>query len=84
MRNAVVVLSALRPRSKSTVDLARLEQHFAARCRAVVRVPCDAHLEEGAEVELEQLSRATADAFLVLAAEVGDGFSARYTPGRTA
>ena len=75
VRSAVVVLSAIRPRSRSAVDLARLEQHFAARCRAVVRIPYDAHLEEGAEVDLAQLSRATADAYLVLAAEVGDGFS---------
>ncbi len=75
VRGAVVVLSAIRPRSKSTVDLGRLEQHFAARCRAVVRVPYDAHLEEGAEIDLDQLSRATADAYLVLAAEVGDGFA---------
>jgi MinD-like ATPase involved in chromosome partitioning or flagellar assembly len=75
VRGAVVVLSAIRPRSKSAVDLARLEQHFAARCRAVVRIPYDAHLEEGAEVDLTQLSPATADAYLVLAAEVGDGFS---------
>ena len=52
------------PRSKSTVDLDRLEQHFAARCRAVVRVPYDAHLEEGAEVDLEQISPATVDAYL--------------------
>jgi len=75
VRGAVVVLSAIRPRSRSTVDLGRLEQHFAARCRAVVRVPYDAHLEEGAEIDLDQLSRATADAYLVLAAEVGDGFA---------
>jgi len=75
VRGAVVVLSAIRPRSKSTVNLTRLEQHFAARCRAVVRIPYDAHLEEGAEVDLALLSRATADAYLVLAAEVGDGFS---------
>jgi MinD-like ATPase involved in chromosome partitioning or flagellar assembly len=75
VRGAVVVLSAIRPRSRSTVDLGRLEQHFAARCRAVVRVPYDAHLEGGAEVDLAQLSRATADAYLVLAAEVGDGFA---------
>jgi MinD-like ATPase involved in chromosome partitioning or flagellar assembly len=75
VRGAVMVLSAIRPRSKSTVDLARLEQHFAARCRAVVRVPYDAYLEEGAEMDLGQLSRATADAYLVLAAEVGDGFA---------
>jgi len=75
VRGAVVVLSAIRPRSRSTVDLGRLEQHFAARCRAVVRVPYDAHLEEGAEIDLDQFSRATADAYLVLAAEVGDGFA---------
>ena len=75
VRGGVVVLSAVRPRNKSAVDLARLEQHFAARCRAVVRIPYDAHLAEGAEVDLARLSRATADAYLVLAAEVGDGFA---------
>jgi MinD-like ATPase involved in chromosome partitioning or flagellar assembly len=75
VRDGVVVLAAVRPRGKSTIDLERLEQHFATRCRAVVRVPYDAHLEEGAEVELNQLSKATADAYLALAAEVGDGFS---------
>ncbi len=75
VRNAVVVLSVIRPRGKSTVDLERLEQHFSARCRAVVRIPYDAHLEEGAEVDLGLLSRATADAYLLLAAEVADGFA---------
>jgi MinD-like ATPase involved in chromosome partitioning or flagellar assembly len=75
VRNAVVVLSTVRPRSKSTVDLDRLEQHFAARCRAVTRIPYDPHLEEGAEVELEQLSPATTEAYLRLAATVGDGFA---------
>ena len=72
VRGAVVVISAIRPRSKSGVDLA---QHFTARCRAVVRIPYDAHLAEGAELDLGRLNRATADAYLVLAAEVGDGFS---------
>jgi MinD-like ATPase involved in chromosome partitioning or flagellar assembly len=75
VREGVVVLSVVRPRGKSTVDLGRLEEHFATRCRAVVRIPYDGHLEEGAEVDLSQLSRATADAYLALAAEVGDGFS---------
>jgi MinD-like ATPase involved in chromosome partitioning or flagellar assembly len=76
VRGAVVVISAVRPRGKSGVDLARLEQPFAARCRAVVSIPYDAHLAAGAEVDLGRLSRATADACLLLAAEVGDGFSA--------
>ena len=75
VRSAVVVLSTIRPKSKSTVDLDRLEAHFASRCRDVVRVPYDAHLEEGAEVELDLLSAATQDAFLTLAATVADGFA---------
>jgi MinD-like ATPase involved in chromosome partitioning or flagellar assembly len=77
VRGGVVVLSAIRRRSKSTVDLDRLEQHFAARSRAVVRVPYDPHLEEGAELELEMLNEETADAYLNLAALVADGFAHR-------
>jgi MinD-like ATPase involved in chromosome partitioning or flagellar assembly len=84
VRNAVVVLSVVRPRSRSTVDLSRLEEHFAARCRAVTRIPYDAHLEEGAEVELDQLNRATADAYLTLAATIGDGFGRPRNPAPTA
>jgi MinD-like ATPase involved in chromosome partitioning or flagellar assembly len=75
VRNGVVVLSTIRPKSKSTVDLDRLEYHFASRCRAVARIPYDPHLEEGAEVELELLSAETADAYLTLAALVGDGLA---------
>ncbi|MDX6333326.1 MAG: hypothetical protein QOG05_666, partial [Streptosporangiaceae bacterium] len=75
VRHAVVVIAVIRPRGRSAVDLERLEQHFAARCRAVAKVPYDAHLDEGAEVELGRLNRATADAYLMLAAEIGDGFA---------
>jgi MinD-like ATPase involved in chromosome partitioning or flagellar assembly len=75
VRNGVVVLSAIRPKSKSTVDLDRLEHHFAARCRAVARIPYDPHLEEGAEIELELLSSDTAEAYLALAAVVGEGLA---------
>jgi MinD-like ATPase involved in chromosome partitioning or flagellar assembly len=75
VRNGVVVLSVIRPKSKSSVDLDRLEHHFAARCRAVARIPYDSHLEEGAEVDLELLSAETADAYLTLAALVGDGLA---------
>jgi MinD-like ATPase involved in chromosome partitioning or flagellar assembly len=80
VRDGVVVLSTIRPRSKSTIDLDRLEQHFAARCRAVVRIPYDPHLEEGAEVELDLLNPETADAYLALAAHVGDGFAVPRRP----
>jgi MinD-like ATPase involved in chromosome partitioning or flagellar assembly len=75
VRGSVVVLSAVRRRSKSMVDLDRLEQHFAARSRAVVRVPYDPHLEEGAEFELDYLDADTADAYLTLAALVADSFA---------
>jgi MinD-like ATPase involved in chromosome partitioning or flagellar assembly len=75
VRHAVVVLSMIRPRSKSNVDLNRLEEHFAARCRAVIKIPYDPHLEEGAEVELDLLTRPTADAYLALAAVIGDGLA---------
>lgn len=80
VQHGVVVLSTVRPRSRSSVDLGRLEEHFAARCRAVVRIPYDPHLEEGAEVELDMLNRATADAYLALAAVIGDGLA---TPARS-
>jgi MinD-like ATPase involved in chromosome partitioning or flagellar assembly len=75
VRGGVVVLSMIRPRSRSTVDIDRLQAHFESRCRAVVRVPYDAHLEEGAEVDLEQLAPATQDAYLTLAATVADAFA---------
>ena len=75
VREAVVVLasSARAARARSTWD--GWNSISPTRCRAVVRIPYDAHLEEGAEVDLDQLSKATADAYLALAAEVGDGFS---------
>jgi MinD-like ATPase involved in chromosome partitioning or flagellar assembly len=75
VRNGVVVLSAIRPKSKSLVDLDRLEHHFASRCRAVARIPYDPHLEEGAEVDLDLLGGDTAEAYLVLAAVVGEGLA---------
>jgi MinD-like ATPase involved in chromosome partitioning or flagellar assembly len=81
VRGGIVVLSAVRRKSKSAVDLDRLEQHFAARCRAVVRIPYDPHLEEGAEFDLDYLDPETADAYLTLAALVADAF---VLPGRSA
>ncbi|MEV0971708.1 MinD/ParA family ATP-binding protein [Microtetraspora glauca] len=75
VRAATVVLCSVRPRSKSAVDLDRLEGHFAARCRSVIRVPYDPHLEEGAEIDLDRLLEPTREAYLRLAAAVGDGFA---------
>jgi MinD-like ATPase involved in chromosome partitioning or flagellar assembly len=75
VRNGVVVLSMVRNRTRSQVDLDKLQAHFESRCRAVVRIPYDDHLEEGAELELEALAPATREAYLQLAAVVGDGFA---------
>jgi putative peptide zinc metalloprotease protein len=72
--DAVAVINSVRPRSQ--LDLDRLSEHFAGRCRAVVRVPWDRHLDAGAESSLEQLRTPTCDAYLELAAAVADGFAA--------
>ncbi|MDN5857058.1 MAG: MinD/ParA family protein [Pseudonocardia sp.] len=74
--DAVVVLSC--DRASKEVDVARVREHFAARCRAVVEIPFDPHLATGGRIELDRLRRATHDAFLSVAAHVADGFD----PGR--
>ena len=68
------------PRRPGGVDLDRVAAHFAARCRAVVQIPFDAHLEEGAEVELDRLEPATRLALLELAAAVADAFDGAPRP----
>ena len=73
VRNSVAVINSVRPKSGG-VDLDRLEAHFAARCRAVTRIPYDPHLEEGAEVDLGELSPPSRSALLELAAAVADAF----------
>jgi MinD-like ATPase involved in chromosome partitioning or flagellar assembly len=71
--NSVAVINSVR-RNAGGVDLERVAEHFAARCRSVVRVPFDSHLEEGAEIDLDRLSGHTRGALLELAASVADGF----------
>ncbi|MFL6120825.1 AAA family ATPase [Actinophytocola sp.] len=74
---SVAVINSVRPGSGS-VDLDKLAQHFASRCRAVCRIPFDPHLEEGAEIELDRLSAPTRLALLELAATVADGFPSEF------
>jgi MinD-like ATPase involved in chromosome partitioning or flagellar assembly len=73
VRNSVAVINCVH-RSAGGVDLHKVGEHFAARCRTVVRVPFDAHLEEGAEVDLDRLEPRTRLALLELAAAVADSF----------
>src|SRR5262249_38672947 len=45
--SAVVVVNGIRG-ERSAVHIDRVEEHFATRCRACVRVPWDPHLDAGA------------------------------------
>ncbi len=76
--NSVAVINCVH-RSAGGVDLDRVAEHFEARCRTVVRIPFDAHLEEGAEVDLERLEPGTRLALLELAAAVADAFEGAPT-----
>ncbi|MDL9936709.1 MinD/ParA family protein [Gordonia sp. ABSL1-1] len=71
---AVVVLSSSRPGS-STIDTDQLGQHFLTRCRAVHAVPFDDHLAEGAEVDLDLVSKGAKRALVELAATIADDFT---------
>ncbi|MHD0280541.1 MinD/ParA family ATP-binding protein [Rhodococcus aetherivorans] len=73
---SVAVVNAVRPRS-GKVDVERLVEHFARRCRAVHVLPFDPHLEEGAEVDLARLQPRTRRALLELAAGVAADFPRR-------
>src|SRR3954454_4000850 len=71
--NAVAVINQVRP--KTQLDLDRVEELFAERVAAVVRVPWDPVLESGAEASIDELAPPTRQAYLELAAAVADGFT---------
>jgi len=71
--SAVGVVNGIRSMNGS-VDLDRVEEHFAARCRATVRIPWDSHLESGAETVVDELASSTRQAYLELAAAIASGF----------
>jgi putative peptide zinc metalloprotease protein len=74
---AVAVVNGIRGHD-GAVDLDRIEDHFAGRCRATVRIPSDPHLELGVEVVVEELRPETRQAYLELAAAVAAGFDDSY------
>jgi putative peptide zinc metalloprotease protein len=76
---SVAVINGVRP--QGMVDLDKVERHFQARCRAVVRIPWDPALDAGAEASIEDLKPAARAAYLELAAKVAKGFE---EPGRRA
>jgi MinD-like ATPase involved in chromosome partitioning or flagellar assembly len=80
VRNSITVINAVRPRS-GKVDMRKVVDHFSRRCRAVIQVPFDPHLEEGAEISLDRLKHETREALIELAAIVASGFSGtRHQP----
>jgi MinD-like ATPase involved in chromosome partitioning or flagellar assembly len=70
--DAVAVLSC--DRTSHEVDLGRIRDHFAARCRAVVEIPHDPHLATGGRVQLSRLRPQTRTAAYELAALMADQF----------
>jgi MinD-like ATPase involved in chromosome partitioning or flagellar assembly len=72
--NSIAVINGVRPRS-GKVDMTKVVDHFTRRCRAVLEVPFDPHLEEGAEISLERLRPATREALIELAAVASTGFA---------
>lgn len=83
VRNSVCVINAVRPRS-GKVDMRKVVDHFSRRCRAVLLVPFDPHLEEGAEIDLARLKPRTREALVELAAVVANGFPAAEADARLA
>jgi MinD-like ATPase involved in chromosome partitioning or flagellar assembly len=78
---AVIALSG--DRCSREVDRAAITAHFAARCYTVIEIPYDPDLAIGAAMSLAAMRQRTRDAFLKLAAAVGDQFS-WGPPARTA
>jgi putative peptide zinc metalloprotease protein len=73
VQTAVAVINAVR--GEGLVEVEKIEEHFAGRCRAVVQVPWDPHLDAGAETQVERLRPTTRRAYLEVAAAVADEFA---------
>jgi len=69
VRRAVVVVTEPPQR----VDLRFIETHFQARCRAVLRVPYDRHLDSGAPITYRAIAANTRRSWLRAAAAVMTG-----------
>jgi MinD-like ATPase involved in chromosome partitioning or flagellar assembly len=71
VRRAVTVVTM--PPSRTDVDPRAIEDHFEMRCRAVLRVPYDRHLDSGSPVDYQALSSESRRAWLHVAAAVAAG-----------
>ena len=75
-RNSVVAVNTATHATK-LVKLEEIEAHFNSRVRAVVRMPYDPHLAEGAVVNYRELKPLTVESARDLAALVMDGLPVR-------
>ncbi|MEO3927278.1 chromosome partitioning protein [Micromonosporaceae bacterium B7E4] len=71
VRQAVTVVSM--PPSRKEIDLPAIQRHFAARTRAVLLAPYERLIDTGEPIRYAQLSSATRDAWLKIAASVAEG-----------
>ncbi|MFI9527274.1 chromosome partitioning protein [Micromonospora rosaria] len=71
VRQAVTVVSM--PPSRKEIDLPAIQQHFAARTRAVLLAPYERLIDSGEPIRYSGLSSATRDAWLKIAASVAEG-----------
>lgn len=71
--DAVVVINQVR--QDRGRELRSVADHFAKRCRAVVKVPWDPHLAEGLEVDVDRLRPETRLAYLSAVAAVARSFA---------
>ena len=68
------MISSVRP-GGGIVDVLQLEDHFSSRCREVVTIPYDPHLEAGGVMDIDALQPETLEAYRELAAAVGAAFA---------
>lgn len=73
VRNGIAVVSNVRP-GASDIDQQKVIDYFAERCRMVIEIPFDEHIDIGGKLDLQQLAPATRDAAELLAAAVAEGF----------
>ncbi len=71
------VVALCHDRSSRAIDYQMIHDHFASRCSAVVDIPPDPHLMVGGLITLGEMRTGTRDAFLTLAAHIGDQFNRR-------
>jgi MinD-like ATPase involved in chromosome partitioning or flagellar assembly len=71
VRQAVTVVSM--PPSRREINLPPIQRHFAARTRAVLLAPYERLIDTGEPIRYDQLSTATRNAWLKIAAAVAAG-----------